>query len=83
MPTSLPVEIDQRPAEVAGVDRGVGLDEEAEIADPSLRARQRRNDALGDRLADAERISDGDDEVADLQRIRIANFEHRKIRASP
>ena len=36
-------------------------------------ARQRRNDAAGRRLADAERIADGKHQIADFERIRIAD----------
>jgi len=73
-----PVQVDQRAARIARIDRGVGLDEEAVVADADLRARQRRNDALGDGLADAERIADRDDEIADLDRIGVAKLEHRE-----
>ena len=75
----LAVEIDQRAARIAGIDGGVRLDEEAQVADPDLRARERRNDALGHRLADAERIADGDYEISDLERVRVAKLEHREI----
>ena len=78
----LAVEIDQRAAGIAGIDRGVGLDEEAVVADADLGARERRNDALRHRLADAERIADGDDEIADLERVGIAKLEHREILAA-
>src|SRR5208337_1676207 len=62
----LAVEIDQRAARTAGIDGGVGLDEETVVADTDLRARKRRNNALRDRLADTERIADGDDEISDF-----------------
>src|SRR3546814_9213383 len=48
------VEGDQGAARVARIDRRVGLDEEAEVGDADLGARQRRDDAAGDRLSDAE-----------------------------
>ena len=70
MPTSLPVEVDQRAAGIAGIDGGVGLDEELVVGDADLRARHRRHDAVGHGLADAERIADGEHQVADLQRRR-------------
>lgn len=36
---------------------------------------------MGDGLADAERIADGENEIADLQRIGVGEFEERKRRA--
>ena len=78
----LAVEIDQRAAGIAGIDGGVGLDEEAVVADSDLRARKRGNYALSDRLADGERVADGDDKVTDFERVRIAKLEHREIPAA-
>ena len=78
MPTSLPVEIDQRAAGIARIDGGVGLDEELVVADADLRARQRRDDAVRHRLPDAERIADGEHHVAHLQRVGIGEFERRE-----
>ncbi len=66
--------IDQRAAGIAGIDRGVGLDEELVVGDPDLGAGHRRHDAVGDGLADAERIADGEHHVADLQRVGIAEI---------
>ena len=40
---------------------------------PILRARQRRDDAAGRGLADAERIADREHEIADFKRIGIAD----------
>ena len=40
---------------------------------PICDARQRRDDAAGGRLADAERIADRQHQVADFQRIGIAD----------
>src|SRR5215471_14474922 len=68
----LAVEIDQSAARIARIDGGVGLNEKAVVADPDLRARERRDDALGDGLPDAERIAHGDDEIADFERVRVA-----------
>ncbi len=76
------VEIDERAAGIARIDRRVGLDEEAVVARADLGARQRRHDALGHRLSDAERVADGDDEVADLERVRIAHLERRETVAA-
>ena len=68
----LAAQVDERAAGVAGVDRGVGLDEllVAVGADPA--APERADDAGGDRLPDAERVADRDHEVADVHRVRVA-----------
>src|SRR3546814_15199444 len=47
-------EVDQRAAGVARIDRGVGLDEVLEAHARHVAAADRRDDARGDRLADAE-----------------------------
>jgi hypothetical protein len=73
-----PVEIDERAARIARIDRRIRLNEESVVADAGLRARQRRNDALRHRLADAEGIADRDDEIAHFNRVRIAKLEHRE-----
>ena len=76
-----PAEIDQRAAGIAGIDGGVGLDEELIVGDADLGARHRRDDAVGHGLADGERIADGEHEVADLQRVGIGEFERREALA--
>ena len=78
-PDEAPGKIDQRAARIAGIDRGVGLDEETVVVDADLRARERRDDPLRHRLADAERIADREDEIADLDRVGIAELEHREL----
>ena len=70
MPIRLPAGVDQRAAGVAGVDRGVGLDEVLEGVDAEAGAAERRDDAAGHRLADAEGIADREHHVADAQRSR-------------
>src|SRR5690606_960532 len=42
--------VDERPARVAGVDRGIRLDERLEVADADLGAGKRRDDSLRHRL---------------------------------
>ena len=79
-PDQPPVDIDQRAAGIAGIDRGVGLDEEAVVRNAGLGARQGRDDALGHGLADAEGIADRQSEVADLDGVGIAQLQHRKGR---
>ena len=88
-----PAEIDQRAAGIAGIDGGIGLDEELVVGDADLGARHRRDDAVGHGLADGERIADGEHHVADLERVGIGELErgealvlrleaqHREIRA--
>ena len=70
--------IDQGAAGIARIDRGVGLDEEAVIGNADFGARHRRDDALRHGLADAEGVADGQREVADLDGVGIAQFQHRK-----
>ena len=93
MPTSSPLRSTSAPPELPGIDRGVGLDEELVVGDADLRARQRRDDAVRHRLPDAERIADGEHQVADLQLVgirrtpapgtlaRASIFQHREVRA--
>ena len=69
--------IDERAAGIAGIDGGIGLDEELVVGDADLGTRHRRDDAVGHGLADAERIADGEHEVADLQRVGIAEVDRR------
>src|SRR5438128_1119847 len=67
-----------RPARVAGVDRGIGLDEARQTLAARLNgAVDRGHDALGDRRAalEGERVADGDDVVADSERRRRAELD--------
>ena len=64
----LAARIDQRAAGVADVDRRVGLDEVLERGDAELRAAGGADDAVRHRLRQAERIADGQHDIADLQR---------------
>ena len=50
--------------------------------DAGLRARQRRDDAMGHGLADAEGIADGEHDVADLERVGIAEIDDGKCAAA-
>ena len=74
MPDHAAVHIDQRAAGIAGIDGGVGLDEELIVADADVGARHRRDDAVRHGLADAERIADRQHHVADLQIVGIGEF---------
>ena len=71
--------VDQRAARIARVDRSIGLNEELVVGDADLRARQRRDDAVGHGLPDAEGIADRDHDVADLQFIGIGKIERREF----
>ena len=73
-----PADVDERAAGIARIDGRVGLDEELIVGDADLRARQRRDDALRDGLADAERIADGENEIADLELLGIAELDRRQ-----
>src|SRR5205823_7927693 len=69
------LQIDERPAGIARVDRGVGLNEIL-IAFDTKTAPERADDPGSHGLAEAKRIADREDEIADLQSIRIAH-RHR------
>ena len=73
------VDVDQRAARIAGVDGGVGLDEVLEGVDAQLVAPQRRDDAAGDGLADAEGVADGQHLVAHLQGVGVAQHDHGQL----
>ncbi len=83
------IEIKQRTAGIAAVDGGVGLDVAVVGAGVDV-AVARRDDAGGDRAAEAERIADRDHPFAEAQFVGIAEldcdqrlwrleFQHRKI----
>ncbi len=67
MPTSLPVMSTSGAAGIAGIDRRIGLDEELIVGDADLGAGDRRDDAVGHGLPDAERIADREHQIADLE----------------
>ena len=67
--------VHQRAARVAGVDGRVGLDEELIVRNADARAGERRDDAAGNGLADAERIADGQHQVAHLKKIGVGEGE--------
>ena len=85
MPTTRDDGVGQRAAGVAGVERGVGLDDVLDhprrpAVAGGQRAAQPADHAGGDRAGQAERVADGDHELADPQRRRVA--EHGGRRAS-
>ena len=77
MPTSLPSRSTSAPPELPGlIAASVWMKERNIAADAG--ARQRRDDAAGDGLADAERIADRQHEIADLELVAVAELEDRQ-----
>ena len=70
--------IEQRTARIAGIDCGIGLDEELPIRNADASAGDGGNDAGRHCLADAERVADGDGDVADFGTITVAHADHRQ-----
>src|SRR5919202_764257 len=73
--------VEQRAAGVAGVDRGVGLDDAVDLEavrrlDDPLRG---RDDARRERALEAERVADRDRRVADLDASRRAERQRREL----
>ena len=63
--------IHQRPTRVARVDSGISLDEVFEGVDAEFAASQGADNAAGNGLPDAKRISDGEHRITHLQTARI------------
>ena len=78
MPTSCPFMSTSAPPELPGLMAASVWMKKPESAIADMRAGERRDDAAGHRLADAERVADGEHEVADLERVGIADRDHRK-----
>src|SRR5439155_25007661 len=72
--------IQQRPARIAGVDRGVGLDHVRDLATAAGRqpALERADDAAGQRLVEPEGIADRKRRLADLEFGRTAQRYRRR-----
>ena len=73
----LAVQVDQRSAGVARVDGRVGLDEVVVGTGPEHPALG-RDDACGDRVAQAEGVADGQDPGPDLELVGVREFQHVK-----
>ena len=73
-PDHLALEVEQRAAGVAAVDRGVGLDEVDVRAGGDV-AGHGRDDAAGDGAAEAEGVADGDHVLADAHRVAVAEHQ--------
>src|SRR5690606_8717236 len=70
--------VDEGTARVAGIDGSVSLNKDALLIDTDTAARGCRYDAARDRLTDAERVADGQHEIAHLERVGIAERQHGK-----
>ena len=79
MPISSPSRVDERAAGIAEIDGGIGLDEILEIRDAEPAAAGGADDALRDRLAEAERIADRQHDIARAQLVRAAHRHDRRI----
>ncbi|MDF3039254.1 MAG: hypothetical protein K0Q71_1960 [Thermomicrobiales bacterium] len=85
-PDHAPAGVNQRSSRVAGVERGVGLDDilDQPATAGAQRAPQRRDDPSRDGRLEAEGVADGDDELARFESIRIAELgrgqtAHRRL----
>ena len=79
-PISRPGRIQQRPARIAGIDRGIGLDHVGDLAAAAGRqpALERADDAAGQRLIEPERIADRKRGLTDLEFGRTAQRHRRR-----
>ncbi len=73
-----PVHVDQRPAGVAGVDRGISLNKSLELAAGHDVAPFGRNDSRRHGLRQAERTANGQNPVAHLHAVGIAHLRRRQ-----
>ncbi len=92
IPTSSSLHVHERAAGIATIDRRVRLQEvfKPAITVATCRAALAADDAHRDGLTDAERVADGEDDVADLHLVRISerhraqvcglNLDHRQVR---
>ena len=72
------LDVEQRAARIAGVDRGVGLDVRDEVFLRQIAA-LRADDAGGHRVLEAERLADRDHPFADLQLVGVADRDLRQV----
>ena len=78
MPMTLSGHVNERAAGVAGVDGGVGLNEGLELAVGNDVAAFGGDDAGGDGFLQSERTADGQDPIADLHAVGVAEFGGRE-----
>src|SRR5690606_14478369 len=71
----LAFEVHERAARVAGIDRGVGLNEVFVLDDTEVRAPLSRDDAHRHGLTDAEGIADGEDDFAEAHGVGVRELE--------
>ena len=76
----LALEVDERPARIAEIDGGIGLNEILVGFDAEAGATDGAHDTGGDGLAEPERVADGDDVVADLQCVRVGKRHGGQLR---
>jgi hypothetical protein len=74
--------VDERPARVARIDRGVRLDEILEPVDAEVVAAKGAHDAERDGVAEVERVADREHEVADLHPVERRERDRRKFSPS-
>ena len=79
MPTTSPLQIEQRSAGVAGIHRNVGLDERRVVGFARHRARRGADDTGGDAVLEAERRTNGDNPFARLELRGVAEAHRRQI----
>src|SRR3954447_25615869 len=80
-PDHAPIGSDERSARVAGVDRGVGLDDvvDREAVGSLDLALKRRDDSGGHGAVEPEWVADGDHRVSDLELGGIAEGEWMQL----
>ncbi len=79
-PTTSPCGVQERPAGVAVIERGVGLDrvvDRGAVRGDDLPL-ERAHDSGRDRAVLAERVADRDDGVADVHQVRVAELQRRQ-----
>jgi len=76
----LAARVDQRPARVAGVDGGVGLDEVFVVGEAEVAAADGTDDPHRHGPAEAERVPERQDDVADLHGVGVAEGRVRQVR---
>ena len=75
-PDQIAIHVNQRPARVAGVDRGVGLNEIAQpLSGGGTAARQPRHDAAADGLPHAKGVADGQRQFTHFDLIAVAQLQ--------
>ena len=79
MPTSSPAMLTSAPPELPGLMAASVWMKKLIVADADLGTRQRRDDAAGHRLSDAEGIADGKHQIAHFEAIGVAQGQGRQL----